>query len=360
MISFILSRCSNAWNDFFTSTPTKYEKQTYTSNQTFSRTSVYVLSCLFNRCTSTSDGGALYCTSVIYLLVELSSFFSCSTSGKYGGAIYFYNTSSGECVLHKVCGNGCCATTSSSSYGQFTYVRVNISASSKHCVNYSSIVRCVNENSSSQYTLYHDYGKICCPSVNISMNKCGYRSGILCYPFQDSSFVTCSLSYSSFADNNATVYICIYFQRTYAKYEMKCCNIIRNTQISDLYGTIHSNGNLTIEDSCILENKANYIFYAIYSNTITLSNCTVDSLNNTNGLIMHNIITKSFILSLDHISTKNCHAEYDSVLTKKENCYTCKNNHYHARISYFFSINWVFTIALIHPNPSEDCWYDCD
>ena len=205
------------------------------------------------------------------------------------------------------------------------------------------------------------------------MNKCHRVSGICFQPFQDLSSVTCSLLYSTFSDNNATEYICIYFERSVAVYEMKCCNILRNTQvILHAEGTIRSAGNLTIADSCILENNANYIFYA-YS-TITLSNCTVDSTNHTvlsGGFIIQNTVTKHFILGLNHMSTRNCHSEYDSAITptaipyvsrptKKAFWYIGKKNHYKSRISDFISFNYLFIFTFIHPDPSGDCWCDFD
>ena len=124
----------------------------------------------------------------------------------------------------------------------------------------------------------------------MSTNKCATYSVISCYSFTDSSSVTCSLSYSSFADNSAIVNRCIYFENSAAKYEMKCCNVLRNTQIgSDSGGIISICGNMKIEDSCILENNANYIFYSFYSSYIfTLSNYTVDKTTIGKCLINNN------------------------------------------------------------------------
>jgi hypothetical protein len=100
-----------------------------------------------------------------------------------------------------------------------------------------------------------------------------------------------------------------------AKYEIKSCNIIRNSQVTvNYYGIITTWGNTMIEDSCILENNATPIFYTASSSyRITLSNCTVDSTSNNGYLITQNTATKSFILALNHMSTQNCHSEYDVV-----------------------------------------------
>jgi hypothetical protein len=161
-------------------------------------------------------------------LIESTSFLSCKTSSNHGGAIYFENGND-QCVLHEVCGYDCCSTyTSDSSYGQFVYTNVNNAASSKNYVNFSSITRYVNSISSSHFKLHLCYGNICCSFVNISMNRRQYYSGIFCQPLSDTSAVICSLSYSSITDNSAFGYICIGFNQN-SKYEMKCCNFLRNT-----------------------------------------------------------------------------------------------------------------------------------
>jgi hypothetical protein len=359
-----------AWSDYFTGNPTTLSNE-YGTRQTTSDANIFVSTCLFRSITSASNGGAFYCsTSVIFLLFESTSFFSCKTSSQYGGAIYFSNTNSGQCVLYGVCGYDCYSTyTSSYSHGQFSRIEVSNLASSKNYVNYSSVTRCVIDNSRSMYMLYHFYGNICCPSINVSMNKCYSRSAIYCCPFQDSNSVTCSLSYSSFANNIAIWYCCIKLWMSNAKYEIKSCNVLRNTQVDlSAYGLIRTHGNTVIQDSCILENKANYIFY-VDSYTVTLSNCTVDSTSKTGNLIMSNTVTKSFILALNHMSTRNCHAEYDSAGTltpfipplsaskKMIPCFTYGNFFYHPPQANFVSLSSVFIFNFLHPYPSTNYLY---
>jgi hypothetical protein len=353
-----------AWGDYFTGDSTLQQQKLYETRQTLSGTGVYVLSCLFRSIKGTSDGGALYCNSVTYLLVESSSFFSCTTSNQYGGgAIYFSN---GQCVLHEVCGYDCYITYTSSSFYQFACIYVNNAVSSKNYVNYSSIVRCVNVNSDSYYTLRLTYGKICCPSVNISMNKCQCCSGVLCQPYTDSSSFTGSFLYSSFADNIANGHTCLYLWMGSSKTEIKNCNILRNTQGTlGSGGTIYTLDNVLIEGSCILENKATYTFRIHSSSyTITLSNCTVDSTSCNLQLTIQKTVTKSFIHALSHMSTHNCHSEYDSVGTltpiiqtpssskKQIQCFTfgkcsCRPQSFHI----------IFIFNFIHPYASIDLWY---
>jgi hypothetical protein len=320
-----------AWNDYFSGNPNSLNSNAYTSRQTPLYTNLYISNCLFISTSSLKcEGGALCCyNSVTYFLIESTSFFSCNAtgSGNRGGAIYFSHSSSGQCVLYKVCGCDCCCT-GSGNYGVFGFISVNDTASSKNYVNYSSIVRCVDVDSSTYFAFVLEYGKNCCSSVNSSLNKCYCYSGISCYPYCDSNHVTCSLTYSSFVDNTATERTCVWLYRIGARFEIKSCNTLRNTQGNlDSQGTIFTTGNLNIYDSCILQNTANKIFFQYSSScTITLTNCTVDKTSNNGYLTIRNTVRKSFTLELNHMSIRNCHSEYDSFeyWTKKEHHCTCE------------------------------------
>jgi hypothetical protein len=358
-----------SWNDYFTGSPTSTLSKEYGERQTPSVINVYVLNSLFISITFTSgNGGALYCSnSVTYLLIESTSFFSCKASSA-GGAIYFSNTNSGQCVLNEVCGYDCCTTGSANCLFADIYV-YNV-ASSKNYVNYSSFVRCISENSGPDYTLRLYYGKICFPSVNLSMNKCQYRSAFICCPYGDSNSFTFSMTYSSVTDHIAASYTCIQFWTSNAKYEIKSCNILRNTQGSlGSEGTFYTQGNVIIYDSCILENTANYIF-CVNSGTITLSNCTVDSTSNNGYLTTQNKVTKSFIHALNHMSTRNCHSEYDSAGTltpiiqtpsssNNRIHYTCERLNYRYQQGNFVSLTSVLVLIFnfIYPYSSNDSFY---
>jgi hypothetical protein len=355
-----LIRVRTAWDDYFPgSSPSQtYVTTKYTTVQSTSSTNVFISNCLFIGCTAASNGGALACSgSVQRLLIESSSFFSCSTSNYYGGAIYFSNSNTGECVLHKVCGNNCCST-NTSPYGQFTYVYVQNTASNKNYVNYSSITRCVNYDLNSYYTLVLYCGKVYSSSINVSMNKCQYYSGFYCQSYTDSS-VTCLIWYSSFTDNIASGYYCICQFNSGSKAEIKCCNVLRNTQgTPGSGGTIRFDGHSTVKDSCILMNTATNTFYAYSSYIITVSNCTVDSTTHINSLVLTNTITKSFIHALNHLSTENCAAEYDSAGTltaialPKKNTFHCSCNYiFQSRISDLFSLIYLLMVTFIYSDP---------
>jgi hypothetical protein len=363
----LLIHSRTAWDDYFTESPTIIQTTLYEERQTPSYTNLHVLNCLFKSITSTSAGGALFCNSVTYLLVESTSFFSCKAYGN-GGAIYFANTGSGQSVYHEVCGFDCFSTNSGN--GPFSYNEINDAALSKNYINSSSIVRCMGENSTPGYMICHHYGTHCYPSVNISMNKCSLRPGIYSVPYKNSNSVTCSISYSTFADNNATGYVCIQLWMEGAKFEVKSCNIIRNTQ-GDLgtYGTIFTNGNVMFKDSCILENKANYIFYQYSSYTITLSNCTVDKTTNNGRFTIQNTVTKSFIHALNHMSTQNCNAKYDvigtltpivqpSLFSKKQKLYySCQILFPQPRLRDVVSLTSILFFNFIHSYTSGYPFY---
>jgi hypothetical protein len=359
------------WNEYFTVSPTTtLSGGEYGSQRSYTSGSVYVSNCLFNRITSGSYGGALSCSSsMTYLLVESSSFLTCRTTAQYGGALFFDNTGSGQCVLHEICGFDCCSTyTSGNPYYQFAYIFVNNAASSKNYINYSSIVRCVNVNSNSHYTIRLQYGKVCCPSVNISMNECQYYSGIYSNPRQDPNSFTGLFSYCSITDNVANGHTCIRSWWGNINIEFKSCNILRNTQGTlSSGGTIYTHDNINILDSCILENKATYIFnQASSSYTITLSNCTVDSTSYNQKLVIQSTATKSFIHALNHMSTLNCNSEYDSVGTltaiiqspspskKPIICFTYGKILCQPRVFDFVSFSIIFIFNFIHPSPSCD------
>jgi hypothetical protein len=352
-----------AWDDYYPLASLNYlYSQTYTSKQTPSNAAVYVSYCLFRSITSTGDGDALYFSgsTINYFLVDSSSFFSCNTNSGYGGAIYFLNTNNGQSVLYEVCGYDC-FTTYSNPYYQFACIYVKNTISNMNYFNYSSITCCVNAKSNSHYTLYLYNANIRCPSINISLNKCQYYSGIYCQPYGDSNSVTCSFSYSSFADNVANGYTCIHLSIN-TKYEIKSCNIIRNTQGGlNSYGTIATWGNLMIYDSCILENNATYIFYQGSSYLITVLNCTVDSTSNNKNLNIRNTVTKSFFLALKHMSTQNCHAEYDSIgsltpnlqpFLKMQMHYTCDTFINNLPKGTFFSLFSLFILDSNHRDSS--------
>ena len=151
-------------------TPTKYSNMT--SRFAPIKANAHIYNSFFEDCTSSSSGGAVFCSgsSVEKLLISQSSFTSCKTSDNYAGAIYYINTGSGQCVICEICSFKCASTfthTLLPSYGQFAYIEVNNSLESRNQVNDSSITRSTKEGTYPYYALSLNYGKISLPSVNL-------------------------------------------------------------------------------------------------------------------------------------------------------------------------------------------------
>ena len=183
-------------------------------------------------------------------------------------------------------------------------------------VNDSSIIYSINNNAGTWNVMSHGYGKINIISVNMSHNKCSYVSGIWCEPYSSTSSTDppCLISFSTFTDNTAhTNYYCLQFGNSGACKEIRTSNILRNRQASSSGGIIYSNGNLNIINSCILDNDKEHNLLYAKSNTITVKNCTIEDNVKTYGSVkITDKTSKSFINALIHISTQNCHDEFDS------------------------------------------------
>jgi hypothetical protein len=263
------------------------------------------------------------------LLVEQTSFISCKTTSSYGGGIYFYSTTNGECILSKICGFDCSSKYSSGGEGQFTYIYTRNSPTFKNHLNDSSITHSLNGYTGTLSAIFLWYGNILCPSVNSTNNVCYYYTALRTVPTPGTgspTSETCCISYSSIVNNTASGHICIMIDRTSTSQRIDTCNIINNKQSTSSFAIIYSNGNLLIKDSCIIGNDENNKIFYVSSCRITLSNCTIDDGVFTNGRYSGDVtviktITKPFINALSHISTYHCDSYYDSygTLTGKPN-----------------------------------------
>jgi hypothetical protein len=85
-------------------------------------------------------------------------------------------------------------------WGQFSYVYTKNSINIKNQVNDSSFTQTSKESSDKYSVLFHNLGKILCPSINITNNECYCFTAIYFYP---TSSDTCYMSYSSIVNNTA-------------------------------------------------------------------------------------------------------------------------------------------------------------
>jgi hypothetical protein len=349
----------------------EYKNTKYTGRIAPTDQNVYVHDCFFQNCLSSSDGGAIYCGSSVYkLLVDQTSFISCRLSSNHGGAIHVNSQSYGECILSRICGFDCLSTNPSYSYGQFASIYTKNDAVYKNHVIDSSITRSTNTNTNSYEALHLYYGNIFCSSINVTNNVYYTRAVLYTIPTAGTGSPppeTGCISYSSIANNTASNgYGCIYLDRSTASQRIDTCNIINNKQTSSSYGTIYTNANLLIEDSCILGNNDKYkVFYVdTSSNKITISNCTIDDDIFTNGRSYGSVtviktITKSFINALSHISTYHCDSYFDSygTLTVKPNVpsksphYLISCNNQYPTIDPRRSIQFIFLLTFLPPDP---------
>ena len=114
--------------------------------------------------------------------------------------------------------------------------------------------------------------------MNLSNNKSGYRSGFALYnPTGTSSTQPAEVYFSSFRNNTATNYGCLFFYS--GTINLKSSNIIQNIQNTETYGTVYTEGSatLTVNECCLVGNTGGKLFY-INSGSIKGSDNYVDSL----------------------------------------------------------------------------------
>jgi hypothetical protein len=377
-MDFKLTFPKTTFSDFYGPGQTNIKEYTgpkYTETQTPTDQNVYVHDCVFQSCSSSSNGGALSCGSTVYkLLVEQTSFVSCWTSSIRGGAIHFESTTNGECILSKICGFNCSSTyTSGWAGGQCVITCTKNDATYKNYVNDTSFTHSLIEGKDSRYVMYLIYGHILCPSVNITDNKCTSYTATYCGPVTGSSMsdIFC-MTYSSIVNNTSNGgHSCLWLDRSGSSQRIDTCNIINNKQTSSEQGTIYTYANLLIKDSCILgNNENNKVFYAYSSNKITISNCTIDDNIFTNGRYYGSVtviktITNTFINALSHISTHHCDSYFDSygTLTAKPNVPSKKPRNLISCncicpiIDALRFIQFLFLLTFLSSNPSNDAYF---
>jgi hypothetical protein len=353
---------------------TTYAGQKYTQTININENNVYVHDCVFSYCLSSTNGAALNCSSNVYkLLVERTTFVSCKTSNGAGGGIYFYSTTSGESVLNKICGFSC----SSPNNGLFAMIRTKSDVNNKNHFNDSSITHTSALNSNYPLSLYN--GNILCPSINVTNNECKSYPAYGCYPTVSSASDTCCVSYSSIVNNTANGgWGCINHGGSGSSQVIDKCNIINNKQTSSSSYEIifHVTSSLLIKDSCVLgNNKGMKLFYVISQGKVTISNCSIDDdifTNNrfTGTVLVSKTIEKTFIHALSHISTQKCDSYFDSygTLTGKPNVpsqstkvssrYLISCDNKKPTTDPFRITGFMFLIAMLHSDPSNDYYFD--
>ena len=208
------------WETHFTNSESNENFHNYEGNEKYSIKStsshLYISHCTFSYVTKTTIS---YSTKNqnSKLLVEFSSFNTCSTSIQNGGAIYFGDE--GQCVLSSVCGSKC--QTNNGLFGQFSYVDVSSGKAKKNHIIDCSVI--LTEQINAIHTLSHLYGDVLCQGVHLSNIFVNQISGIY---IGDPS--TSTITFSSFSQNKALTTNCIW---CYANnHDITYTNIIDNEQ----------------------------------------------------------------------------------------------------------------------------------
>ena len=260
---------------------------------------LYVLNCYFSSITYSNHGAAISLSARnSHFLVEFSTFFECSTTGIYspGGGLYIDYA---DFAMNHVCAIEC------SSSSDYSFTDVTNSGRTVNSIYHSSIAYCFAKN---YYTMGHNFGYIDIQSVNLSHNTAVEDSALTCWPSSTKDDIGTCISYSSFADNNATSQDCIYLGSGGVNvHKIHESNVIYNTQPMN---TITTTGTLTIQFSTIEENKGSPVF----SGSITLINCSVsdDQYKDASSLNTNEVTTNSFINELTFITTGYCGNLFDS------------------------------------------------
>jgi hypothetical protein len=304
------SMIKSEWNDFFVGSPT-HEHKGSLSRFSLSSGGAYVNNALFQNLGGSSNGGAIYCSSVsVNVLIEETLFIYCTTS-EYGGALYLQI--SGECIISKVCGTRCITT---SQYCHFSYISVTAYYDKRNSFLHSSVC---NSVSGPRYTVEHSYGKVLFEFANFSSNKCLSETSILSLhqSTAKNTEIGFNARYSSITNNTATGRICfnVHNSGTSCLKQIDSCNFINNTDTHRSYGLINTKGKLIIKDSTILGNKGNYQVYeesGPYGSIIL--NCTIDftSSSVTSGVTIISSPSTSFLNKIPCLLTGECKSSYDS------------------------------------------------
>ena len=166
-------------------------------------------------------------------------------------------------------------------YGVFDYIDVGQSdACYGNALKDSAIAR----SSGWLGTLWYYDGRLAASGINVTDNYCKYCSGIVCYPY----VINASISFSAFSNNTCGYYICLGFANDNLQYnEMHACNVIDNKQMEySSRGTIRCRDSyLTITDSYINNNVAEYDFYCYGSGSITIKNSVINTSKTTGGTV---------------------------------------------------------------------------
>ena len=166
-----------------------------------------------------------------------------------------------------------------------------------------SVCECAQIGNSNRYaSIRFDYGNISLNNVNSSANRCKYYSGVLL----ENPYIS-HTTQSTFSNNSDDNSRCIGF--SYNSHHMSQCNIIRNHQMTTNDGTICNYGSAqtTLSDCIIDMNTGAINIIYVYSGSVTINNCYIQSDKSTTGNVtIISTISDSDSLILYHFNSYHC------------------------------------------------------
>ena len=215
---FLKLQFQTGFEDEFVSPKLEGENFTLLQKQTIQGTPFWIQNCYFFYMENQNKGSAV-CFEVTsgHLLIEDSTFNDCSIlqSDQEGtsGAIY---VDSDTFILNRVCGFNCTS--------QFNCGFSESDTKTRSFLDDCSVAHCSAKN---WLTIRLMNGNIQINRVNTTFNKCTRLTAIYSSPtISVINNIGCVISYSSFANNNASQYECIYFFGSSFEYRMNHSNVI--------------------------------------------------------------------------------------------------------------------------------------
>ena len=154
--------------------------------------------------------------------------------------------------------------------------------------------------------MYHWYGNVSCKGVNVSNNQVREISGI----YIGSPSIS-SISFSSFRNNKATSYSCIWCYSS--THYITDTNIIQNEQTSSGAGIINAySATISMTHCSIFGNKPGdgVVFYG--SITGTQCSTTSDQMNSNSGSLNLGTTSESFINYYEYLELDECRRGLDA------------------------------------------------
>jgi len=222
-----------------------------------------IINCLFQYCSSKSQGGAMYWSSVQYSItirIIETTFSNCSSAE--GGAIYSQITgSSCDLAISKVCSSSCFARTNSKE-GMFSYLTFTTNTINGLSCGLLSVSQCGTNTNQIYSTMFCDQGTQSMEYMNISYNKCYQASAI-----KSQSYFFTALKHSSFVNNTSTTTSCFTFREPIKSYStlIQFCNFVDNKNNGNIFNIQHYQNNNPFLVSflyCLFLSNSGTLFYS--------------------------------------------------------------------------------------------------